>query len=89
MSTSIELTGASLVAQTVKNRLQCKRPEFNPWIGKIPWRRAWQSAPVFVPGESLGQRRDLKGFEGEEGAEKSGRLYSPWSCKESDMTEAT
>ena len=30
-----------------------------------------------------------KGFEGKEGTEKSGKLYSPWSCKESDMTEVT
>ena len=29
----------SLVAQLVKNRLQCRRPGFDPWIGKIPWRR--------------------------------------------------
>ena len=25
---------------------------FVPWVGKIPWRRAWQSTPVFLPGES-------------------------------------
>ena len=30
---------ASLVAQLVKNRLQCGRPGFDPWVGKIPWRR--------------------------------------------------
>ena len=42
----------SLVAQTVKNPLQCWRPGFNPWVGKIPWRRAWQPTPVFLPGES-------------------------------------
>ena len=29
---------------------------FDPWIGKIPWRRAWQPTPVFLPGESHGQR---------------------------------
>ena len=29
-----------------------KRPGFAPWIGKIPWRRAWQSTPAFLPGES-------------------------------------
>ena len=29
---------ASLVAQLVKNPLQCGRPGFNPWVGKIPWR---------------------------------------------------
>ena len=33
-----------------------KRWGFDPWIRKIPWRRAWQPAPVFLPGESLGQR---------------------------------
>jgi len=26
--------------------------EFDPWIGKILWRRAWQPTPVFLPGES-------------------------------------
>ena len=30
----------------------CKRPGFNPGAGKTPWRRAWQPAPVFLPGES-------------------------------------
>ena len=40
---------------------------------EIPWRRAWQPAPVFLPGESHAQR-NLVG-------------YSPWGCKESDMTE--
>ena len=28
----------------------------DPWIGKIPWRRAWQPAPVFLPREFYGQR---------------------------------
>ena len=28
-----------------------KRRRFNPWIGKIPWRRAWQSMPGFMPGK--------------------------------------
>ena len=32
--------------------LQCGRPGFDPWVGKIPWRRAWQPTPVFLPGES-------------------------------------
>ena len=32
--------------------LQCGRPGFNPSAGKIPWRRAWQPTPVFLPGES-------------------------------------
>ena len=52
---------------------RCKKSRFNPWVGKIPWRRAWQPTPVFLPGESYGQR-SLAG-------------YSPWGCKESEMTE--
>ena len=48
----LQYSWASLVAQTVKNCLQCGRPGFNPWAGTIPWRRAWQSTPVFLPGES-------------------------------------
>ena len=35
---------------------QCKRHRFNPWVRKIPWRRAWHPTPVFMPGESHGQR---------------------------------
>ena len=41
----------------------------------LSWRRAWQPTPVFLPGESYGQR-SLAG-------------YSPWGCKESDITEVT
>ena len=37
----LQYSWASLVAQMVKNLLQCGRPEFDPWVGKIPWRRAW------------------------------------------------
>ena len=32
-----------------------KRHSFNSWVGKIPWRRAWQPTPIFLPGESAGQ----------------------------------
>ena len=35
---------------------RCKRCGFNPWIRKIPWKRAWQPILVFLPGESHGQR---------------------------------
>jgi len=42
----------------VKNCLQCGRPEFDPWIEKISWRRAWQPTLVFLPGESP-QREEL------------------------------
>ena len=55
---------------------RCKRGGFDPWVGRIPWRRAWQPTPVFLPGESHGQR--------------SLADYSPQGhCKDSDMTEAT
>ena len=52
---------------------QCRRRRFNLWIGKIPWRRAWEHIPVFLPEKSHGQR-SLVG-------------YSPWGHKEWDMTE--
>ena len=35
---------------------QCRRPRFNPWVGKFPWRRKWQPTPVFLPGKSCGQK---------------------------------
>ena len=53
--------------------MQFGRPGFNPWVRKIPWRREWQSTPVFLPGKSHGQRR-LAGC-------------SPGGRKELDMTE--
>ena len=37
---------------------QCRRDKrrgFDPWVRKIPWRRAWQPTPVFLPGEFLGR----------------------------------
>ena len=48
------------------------RHRFDPWVGKIPWRRKWQPTPVFLPGKSHRQRR-LAG-------------YSPWCHKESNTT---
>ena len=47
----LQIFGASLVAQMVKN-WPCGRRGFNPWVRRIPWRRAWQPTPVFLPGES-------------------------------------
>ena len=38
---------------------QCRkhrRPGFDPWVRKILWSREWQPTPVFVPGESHGQK---------------------------------
>ena len=47
---------ASQVALVVKNSCLFRRRRFNPWVGKIPWRRTWQPTPVFLLGESHGQR---------------------------------
>ena len=52
---------------------QQRRCGFDPWVGKTPWRRAWQPTLGFLPGKSHGQR-SLEG-------------YSPWGHKESDTTE--
>ena len=54
---------------------RCKNHGFDPWIRKIPWRRAWQPTLVFLPGEPRGQR-SLVGS-------------SPWGHKELDMIEGT
>ena len=64
-------------ASGIKPTCQCrrhKRRRFDPSVQKIPWRRKWQPTPVFLSGESHGQT--------------SLAVYSPWSHKESDMTEA-
>jgi len=45
---------ASLVAQLVKNPPAVWRPGFDPWVGKIPWRRERLPTPVFWPGEFHG-----------------------------------
>ena len=55
---------------------QCRRPtrrKFDPWFGKIPWRRKWKPTPVVLLGKSHGQR--------------SPAGYSPWSFKEWNMSE--
>ena len=57
-----------MVAQTGKDL-----PVFDPWVGKIPWRRQWQPTPVLLPEEFHGQR-SLVG-------------YNPWGHKKWDMTE--
>ena len=43
------------------NCRRCKRNGFDPWIRKIPWRRAWQPTPLCLPGKSHGQR-SLAGY---------------------------
>ena len=43
----------SQVAQWLGISLPSRRCQFSSWVGKIPWRRKWQSTPVFLPGKSL------------------------------------
>ena len=52
---------AVVVKNPPANAEDTKRCVFDPWVGKIPWRRKWQSTPVFMPGESHGQR-SLAGY---------------------------
>ena len=69
---------ASPVAHSYRIFLQCrsyKQCGFDPWVRKIPWRRAWQHTPAFLPGEHHGQR-SLAG-------------YSSQGYRESDTTEVT
>ena len=53
--------------------LQSRRPRFDPWVGKISWRREWLPTLVFLPGELHGQKR-LAG-------------HNSWDHKEADRTE--
>ena len=66
--------GASGKEPTCQRRRR-KRSGCDPRVGKIPWRRLWQPTPVFLPGESHGQRSLVS--------------YSPNGRKEWDTTEAT
>ena len=62
-----------VVKNLLANTGDVMRCEFDPWIRKIPWRMKLLPTLVFLPGKSHRQR-NLAG-------------YSPWSHKESDMTE--
>ena len=64
---------ASLVAQMVKSLPAMWKTWARSWVGKIPWRRAWQPIPIFL----LGKRPWTEEPDG----------YSPWGLKESAMTE--
>ena len=61
------------MVQKVKNLPASRTLGFRVWVGKIPWRRAWQPTPVLLPGKFHGQR-SLEGS-------------SSWGHKESDMTK--
>ena len=66
-------TSAGSLASLERVCLQCRRPGFNPWVGKTHGKRKWQPTPVLLPGKSHGQR-SLVG-------------YRPWGHKESEKTE--
>ena len=53
---------------------QCRRHRFYPWVRKIPWRRKWQSTPVFLPGKSHPQGR-LEGS-----SMRQQRAGQDWAC---------
>ena len=66
-----------------------EKPRFNPCVRKNPWRRAWQPTPVFLPGESHGQR-SLAGY-GLEGLKESqdwsdlAHMYTSLGATHSDL----
>ena len=67
--------GGTSGKQPACQRRRRKRHGFDPWVSKIPWKRAWQPTSVFLPGESHGQGT-LAGC-------------SPLTHKESDTTDVT
>ena len=67
------LPGGTVVKNPICQCRRSKRCRFDPWLGKIPWRKKWQPAPVFLPGKCHGPR-SLGG-------------YSPWGHKELDTNE--
>ena len=80
VSAKVQIGGVFVASQAA---LVLKNPPVNaedigdvgsiPWVGKIPWRRAWLPTPAFLPGESHGQR-SLAGC-------------NPWGRRESATTE--
>ena len=65
---------------------QCRRHRFDPWVGKIPWRRKWQPIPVFLSGQSFGQM-NLAGYcpwvhkrVGNDWVTKQQKQYKQQSC---------
>ena len=52
---------------------KCRRCRFDPWVGKVPWRRKWQPTPIFLSGKCHVQKIPL--------------AYSPWGCKGPDTTQ--
>ena len=73
---TVILVGFPGAASDKEPGCQCrrrKRLRFDPWVRKIPWRREWEPTPVFLPGDSHGQRSLVN--------------CRPWGRKELDTTE--
>ena len=79
LSTAHRSTGlahsVTLVAETVERLPAMWETGCDPRLGKIPWRRKWQPTPVLLPGKFHGLR-SLVG-------------YSPWGCKETQLSDFT
>ena len=74
----VHANGAFRCPSGKESAYQCRRrqrQEWDPWVGKIHCSRKWQPTPVLPPEKFQGQR-SLSG-------------YSPWGCRELDMTEHT
>ena len=68
----------SMVKESTCQGRSCRRPLFDPWIQKSPWRRIWQPTSVFLPGESHGQR-SLEGC-----SPQGCRVRRDWACTHMD-----
>ena len=73
--------GVLVVKNPPANARRYKRHLFDPWVGKIPWRRAWQLTPVFLPGESHGQRSLLQPI----GSQRVGHAQSDLACMQAQV----
>ena len=60
---------------------------FNPWVRKIPWRRAWKPTPEFLPRESHGQRSLIYRVTGSTGSQRVGHVWTDLANKHSDWRE--
>ena len=75
LTSFFHLWGLPLWLRWQSIHLQCRRPGFKPWVGKILWKMEWLPTPVFWPGE-FHEQGSLVG-------------YSPWGLKELDTTDHT
>ena len=71
------LGGTSGKEPTCQRRRR-KSSGFSPWVRKIPWRRAWQRAPVFLPGESPWTEEPVLGFIGSQTLQFIGSQNWTW-----------